>query len=79
MSILVGSGARLAAIGLVCGLVIALLAGRLMESLLYGISPRDPNVFAGTTVLLVGVVLLACWLPARRAARLSPLDALRSE
>jgi len=46
---------------------------------LYGVTPRDPGVFTGTTVLLLGVVLLACWLPARRAARLSPLDALRAE
>jgi ABC-type lipoprotein release transport system permease subunit len=56
------------------------LAGsRLIESLLYGVSSRDPRVFAITTVTLLAVALLACWLPARRAARLNPLEALRAD
>ena len=56
------------------------LAGsRLIQSLLFQVSPRDPVVFFTTTLFLVGVALLACWLPARRAARLSPLDALRAD
>jgi ABC-type antimicrobial peptide transport system permease subunit len=49
VSILVGSGARLAAIGLACGLAIALVAGRLIESMLYGIRPQDPLVIGGAT------------------------------
>ena len=61
------------------GLATAFAGGRLIESLLYGVSPRDPGVFAATTLTLLGVALLACWLPARRAARLSPLEALRTE
>ena len=65
--------------GIVVGLVTALALGRMIESLLYGVSARDPAVFAATTLLLLTVALLACWLPARRAARLSPLEALRAE
>jgi ABC-type lipoprotein release transport system permease subunit len=57
----------------------ALVGSRLIGSLLYGVTPRDPAVFATTTLLLLAVALLACWLPARRAARLSPLEALRME
>ena len=65
--------------GVAVGLAAASAGGRLIESLLYDVSPRDPVVFAATTLTLMGVALLACWLPARRAARLSPLEALRME
>jgi len=47
--------------------------------LLYGVGPRDPVVFVATTTVLMLVATLACWLPARKAARLSPLEALRGE
>jgi ABC-type lipoprotein release transport system permease subunit len=57
----------------------ALGGSRWIQSLLYQVSPRDPIVFAATTVFLLTVALLACWPPARRAARLSPLEALRSD
>jgi hypothetical protein len=50
------------------GLVAALAGGRLIESLLYGVSPRDPGIFVATTLTLLAVTLIACWLPARRAA-----------
>jgi putative ABC transport system permease protein len=63
--------------GMMVGLILAFAGGRLIQSLLYGISPRDPAVFAATTLLLLVIALLACWLPARRASRLSPLEALR--
>jgi predicted permease len=66
-------------IGVAIGLIAALGGTRWIQSLLYGVSPRDPVVFSATTLFLLGVALLACWLPARRAARLSPLDALRSD
>jgi ABC-type antimicrobial peptide transport system permease subunit len=65
--------------GIVVGLGTALAGGRLVESLLYGVGPRDPVVLLVTTLMLLGIALSACWLPARRAARLSPLEALRAD
>jgi predicted permease len=65
--------------GIIVGLVAALAGSQLIRSLLYGVSPRDPVVFSLTTIALLAIALLACWLPARRAARLSPLEALRTE
>jgi putative ABC transport system permease protein len=77
--LIVRQGGLVAFAGITVGLAAAIAGSRLIQSLLFGVSPRDPAVFTGTTVLLIVVVLLACWLPARRAARLSPLDALRTE
>jgi ABC-type antimicrobial peptide transport system permease subunit len=76
---IVRQGGIVALAGIAVGLATAFAGSRLIESLLYGVSPRDPGVLVGTTVVLLCVVLLACWLPARRAAVLNPLDALRSE
>ena len=76
---IVRQGGLVALVGVAIGLAAALAGSRLIESLLYGVSPRDPGVFAATTLVVVVVALLACWLPARRAARLSPLEALRAE
>jgi len=72
-------GGLVALVGAAVGLGVALAGSRLIESLLYNVSPRDPGVFAATTALLVAVALAACWLPARRASRLSPMEALRTE
>jgi putative ABC transport system permease protein len=66
-------------IGIGVGLVAALAGGRLLQTLLYKVSPRDPIVIGLVTLLLTGIALVACWLPARRAARLSPLEALRTD
>ncbi len=77
--ILVGSGAKLAAIGLTCGLAIALAVGRWMESILYGIRPRDPLAIGGAVLLLSGAALLATLIPALRASRVDPALALRQE
>ena len=71
-------GAILTSTGVVVGLIVALGATRLMESLLFGVSPGDPVTFVGVPVALTFVALLACWIPARRAVRIPPVDALRS-
>jgi predicted permease len=76
---IVRQGGLVALAGIALGLVIALSGSRLIGSLLYGVSSRDPGVFATTTLMLLAVALLACWLPARRAARLDPLEALRRD
>jgi ABC-type antimicrobial peptide transport system permease subunit len=76
---IVRQGGLVALAGIAIGIVAAFAGSRLIESLLYGVSSHDPGVFALTTVLLLGVAIVACWIPARRAARLSPLEALRTE
>jgi predicted permease len=76
---IVRQGAVVALAGVVVGLAAAFAGSRLIESLLYGVGARDPGVFAITTVILILVALLACWLPARRASRLSPIEALRTD
>jgi putative ABC transport system permease protein len=72
-------GARLVGIGLGIGLIGALVMGQLMAGLLFGVSPVDLRVLLGVIVLLLAVTLLACYLPARRAARIDPMAALRCE
>jgi ABC-type antimicrobial peptide transport system permease subunit len=72
-------GARLGAVGLVIGLVGAAGLARAMGALLYGLSPGDPVTFVLVPLTLGAVVLLATYLPARRAVRLDPVAALRSE
>jgi predicted permease len=79
VSILVGNGAKLAAIGLACGLAVALPAGRFIESMLFGVRPLDPLAIAGAMVLLGGAALLAALIPALRASRVDPLEALRGD
>ncbi|HJZ75816.1 MAG TPA: FtsX-like permease family protein, partial [Vicinamibacterales bacterium] len=76
---IVRQGGFVATAGVIVGLGLAYASSRFIASLLYGVSARDPAVFSATTVLLLTVALVACWLPARRGARLSPLEALRTE
>ena len=72
-------GMWLAAIGAIIGLALALGGARLLTSFLYGVSASDPVTFASIALLLLGIALLACWLPARRASRVDPMVALRAE
>jgi predicted permease len=72
-------GLGLAIAGAAVGLVCALIVSHLMAGLLYGVRPTDPLTFAGVALLLIGVALLACYIPARRAIRVDPLVALRHE
>ena len=74
-----GGGARLGAWGLVIGLVCAVVVAKLMAGLLYGLSPSDPLTFALAPIALALVVLIATYLPARRAVGLDPIAALRSD
>jgi putative ABC transport system permease protein len=76
---IVRQGGLVTLAGIVVGLGAALAGGRLIQALLYDVSPRDPAVFATTTAVLLMVALVACWVPARRASKLSPLEALRPE
>src|SRR6185312_4299343 len=78
-ALMIGQGMRLAGIGLVLGLAGALAMTRAMKSLLVGVSPTDPATFAAISVFFCGVAVLACWLPARRAAGVDPVVALRAE
>ncbi|MGA2602500.1 MAG: hypothetical protein ABSH09_36520 [Bryobacteraceae bacterium] len=72
-------GMALAGIGLVLGLAGAIAASRLLSSMLFEVKPGDPLTYAGVAVLLGLVALAATYLPARRAARVDPLAALRIE
>ena len=77
--LVVGSGARLAMVGLGVGFGVALLLTRLMIDLLFGVQPADPGTFLAVSVLLGATALLACYVPARRAMRVNPVDVLRHE
>jgi predicted permease len=79
MRLVVRQGMLLALMGLAIGLAGALVLTRLMSSVLYGVSATDIVTFAGVTLLLGSVVLIACYLPARRAAKVDPMIALRCE
>ncbi|HYU34418.1 MAG TPA: ABC transporter permease [Thermoanaerobaculia bacterium] len=72
-------GFVLAAAGIVLGLVLAFLVTRLMVALLFEVSPTDPPIFASVPALLAAIALLACYIPARRAAAVQPLEAIRTE
>ena len=79
LSLILAHGLRLAIVGVALGLLAAIAFTRLLKGLLFGISASDPLTFALIAMLLVGVTLLACWVPARRATKVDPLVALRYE
>jgi predicted permease len=75
----VGEGMLLVAFGLVPGLIGALILTRFLRTLLFSVKPADPLTFAAISILLAGIALLACSIPARRATQVDPLVALRDE
>ncbi|MDE3156889.1 MAG: ABC transporter permease [Acidobacteriota bacterium] len=77
--LVIGQGLRMALIGVALGLVGALGLTRFISSLLYGAQPTDPLTFIGVSVVLIVVVILACYTPARRASNVDPMKALRYE
>ena len=79
LRMILGQGMAVIGIGIVIGLIAAFALMRLMNSLLFGVSARDPLTFMGITVVLIAAGLLACYLPARRATKVNPLEALRYE
>ena len=76
LRLVIGQGMRITLIGVVCGIAVALGLTRLMIRLIYGVGVYDPITFAGVAILLTGVAMLACYLPARRAMRVDPMIAL---
>ncbi|HKN84760.1 MAG TPA: FtsX-like permease family protein, partial [Pyrinomonadaceae bacterium] len=76
---IVQQGAVLIVLGLAIGLAVAFAVTRLIASLLFGVTAKDPFTFAAVAVLLALVALLACYVPALRATRVDPMEALRCE
>ena len=79
LRLIVGNALRLVGIGLAVGVLAALAATRVMSSLLYGVTANDPATFVAICVVIAGTALVASWVPARRAARVDPLVAIRHE
>ncbi|PYU42805.1 MAG: hypothetical protein DMG53_19055, partial [Acidobacteria bacterium] len=79
LQMVLGQGLGLVIVGAAVGLVGAVVVSHLMTGLLYGVRPTDPLTFVVVALLLIGVALLACYIPARRALRVDPLVALRYE
>jgi putative ABC transport system permease protein len=78
LRLVMSRGLRLTIAGVVIGVAAALTLTRLMGNLLYKVSPRDPIAFGAALIILIAVALVACFLPARRATRINPVQALRS-
>ena len=79
LRLLMSEGLRLAAIGVAIGAAAAIATGRLVQSLLFGVSPSDPATYAVVIATLLAVAAAAAFLPARRAARVDPIAALRAD
>ena len=79
VNLIIGEGFRLSAAGIVIGVAAAAAVTRLMTSMLVGVGAADPITFASIVALFIAIALIASWLPAWRASRLDPIDAIREE
>jgi ABC-type antimicrobial peptide transport system permease subunit len=79
LGLVIRRGVLYAAVGIAAGVLAALFLTRLMEGLLFGVVPRDPATFIAVTAILLAIAVVASLIPALRAARLDPLEALRSD
>ena len=79
LRLILRQGMKLSAFGAVFGLAASLGLTQVLRNLLYGVSPSDPLTFVAVFLLLCAAALLACWLPARRATKVDPMEALRYE
>jgi putative ABC transport system permease protein len=79
LGLVLGQGLRMALLGVVIGLATTAGVGRVLKKLLFGVEPTDPWTLVGVAALLIVTSLVACWMPARRAIRIDPVDALRGE
>jgi putative ABC transport system permease protein len=75
----IGQAVGMIGLGIVAGLGMSLAAARLLSAFLFGVGPSDPATLLTVAAVLAGVAVLACYVPARRATRIDPLVALRSE
>jgi putative ABC transport system permease protein len=79
LRMILGEGGKMAAAGVVLGLIVSYVMTQFLRALLYGVTPTDPLTFALVALLLLSTALVACWIPARRASRVDPMIALRAE
>ena len=79
LDLVIGAEFQLIAVGLILGVVVALSLARVLRTFLFGVEPSDPATLIGVALMFTTVALLACWLPARRATKIDPVEALRYE